>query len=82
MRGKANWIGLILRRNCLLHNVTEGQTTEMKGEEKENIWEAEEDIGAMKEDEDRNRWKRQFSHERKKYKLPSVSHGPANKSCN
>ena len=30
---KANWIGHILRRNCLLHDAIEGQMTEVKGEE-------------------------------------------------
>ena len=28
---KANWIGHILRRNCLLHDATEGQMTEVRG---------------------------------------------------
>ena len=28
---KANWIGHILRRNCLLRDVIEGQMTEVKG---------------------------------------------------
>ena len=28
---KANWIGYILRRNCLLHDTIEGQMTEVKG---------------------------------------------------
>ena len=28
---KANWIGHILRRNCLLHDAIEGQTTDVKG---------------------------------------------------
>ena len=28
---KANWIGHILRRNCLLHDAIEGQMTEAKG---------------------------------------------------
>ena len=28
---KANWIGHILRRNCLLHDDIEGQMTEVKG---------------------------------------------------
>ena len=28
---KANWIGHILRINCLLHNAIEGQMTEVKG---------------------------------------------------
>ena len=27
----SNWIGHILRRNCLLHDVIEGQMTEVKG---------------------------------------------------
>ena len=27
---KANWIGHILRRNCLLHDIIEGQVTEVK----------------------------------------------------
>jgi hypothetical protein len=31
LRRKANWIGHILRRNCLLHDVIEGQMTELKG---------------------------------------------------
>ena len=31
LRRKANWIGPILRRNCLLHDVIEGQMTEVKG---------------------------------------------------
>ena len=31
LRRKANWIGRILRRNCLLHDVIEGQVTEVKG---------------------------------------------------
>ena len=28
---KVNWIGHILRRNCLLHDTIEGQITEVKG---------------------------------------------------
>ena len=28
---KVNWIGYIVRRNCLLHEVIEGQMTEVKG---------------------------------------------------
>ena len=31
LRRKANWIGHILRRNCLLHDAIEGQITEVKG---------------------------------------------------
>ena len=29
-RIKANWIGHVLRRNCLLHDSIEGQVTEVK----------------------------------------------------
>jgi hypothetical protein len=31
LRTKVNWIGHILRRNCLLHDAIEGQATEVKG---------------------------------------------------
>jgi hypothetical protein len=31
LRRKANWIGHILRRNCLLHDAIEGQMTVVKG---------------------------------------------------
>ena len=31
LRRKANWIGHILRRNCLLHDAIEGQMPEVKG---------------------------------------------------
>ena len=31
LRKKANWIGHILRRNCLLHDAIEVQMTEVKG---------------------------------------------------
>ena len=31
LRRKSNWIGHILRRNCLLHDANEGQMTEVKG---------------------------------------------------
>ena len=31
LRKKANWIGHILRRNCLLHDTIEGKMTEVKG---------------------------------------------------
>ena len=31
LRRKANWISHIPRRNCLLHDVIEGQMTEVKG---------------------------------------------------
>ena len=35
LRRKANWISHILRRNCLLHDVIEGQMTEVKGVKEE-----------------------------------------------
>ena len=31
LRRKGNWIAHILRRNCLLHDAIDGDTTEMKG---------------------------------------------------
>ena len=31
LRRKPNWVGHILRRNCLLHDAIEGQMTEVKG---------------------------------------------------
>ena len=31
LRRKFNWIGHILRRNCLLHDAIEGQITKVKG---------------------------------------------------
>ena len=34
MHRKVNWIGHVLRRNCLLHNATEGQMAELKGVER------------------------------------------------
>ena len=30
---EANWIGHVVRRNCLLHDAIEGQITEVKGVE-------------------------------------------------
>ena len=30
-RRKFNWNGHVLRRNCVLHDITVGQMTEMKG---------------------------------------------------
>ena len=32
LRRKANWIGHILRRNCLLHDAIEGEMAEVKEE--------------------------------------------------
>ena len=62
---RANWIGNILRRNCLLLYAIEGHMTKVKGiggritqllDDLRNRrhWEL------KKEAEDRNRWKRQF----------------------
>ena len=54
----------ILRRNCLLHDVIEGQMTEVKGVGRRRthfLDEKQEKILELKEEaEDRNRWKRQF----------------------
>ena len=62
----ANWIGHILRRNCLLHDAIEGQMTEVRGvgrrrtqllddlRDRRRYWEL------KKEAEDRKRWRRQF----------------------
>ena len=63
LRRKVNWIGHILRRNCLLHDVIEGQMTKVKGvrrrrtqflddlRNRRSYWELNEKA------EDRNRWK-------------------------
>ena len=64
---KANWIGHIFRRNCLLHDVIEGQMTELKGvrtrrrtkllddlRNRRRYWELKEEA------EDWNKWKQQF----------------------
>ena len=66
LRRKANSIGHILRRNCLLHDATEGQMTEMKGAGRRRTqllddlrnrricWESKEEVEARK------RWKRKL----------------------
>ena len=66
MGEKANCIGHILRRNCLLHDAMEGQVAEVKGvgrrrtqllddlRNRRRYWELKEEA------EDRKRWKRQF----------------------
>ena len=66
LRRKANWVVHILRRNCLLHDVIEGQMTEVKGvgtrrtqllddlRNRRRYWELKEEA------EVRNRWKPQF----------------------
>ena len=60
VRRKANWIGHILRRNCLLHDAIEGQMKEVKGigrrrtqllDDLRNIrryWEPKEEAGSKK----------------------------------
>ena len=63
IRRKVNWIGHILRRNCLLHDAIKGQMTEVKGvrrrrrtqlldylRNRRRYWELKE------EDEDQKRW--------------------------
>ena len=65
LRRKVNLIGHILRRNCLLHDATEGQMMEVKEvgrrtqlhhdlRNRRRNWELKEKA------EDRKRWKRQF----------------------
>ena len=67
LRRKANYIGQILRRNCLLHDAIEGQMTEVKGvgrrrtqllddlRNRRRYW------GLKEEAEDRKGWRRQFT---------------------
>ena len=74
MRMKANWVGHIIRRNCLLHDAIEGQITEVKGvgrrrtqflddlRNRTRYWELKE------EGEDKKR----VNYICKKYKLPSI----------
>ena len=83
LRRKANWIGHILRRNCLLHDAIEGQMTKVKGVGRRRTqllddlrnrrwyWELKEEA------EGKKRWRRQFISSEHKY-LPQVL-GPANK---
>ena len=66
LRRKANWIGHILRRNCLLHDAIEGRITEVRGvgirrtqllddlRDRRRYWEVKEEA------EDQKRWRRQF----------------------
>ena len=61
---KVNWIGHILRRNCLFNDAIEGQMTEGVGRRRTQLlddlrnriryWELKEEA------EDQNRWKREF----------------------
>ena len=51
LRRKVNWIGHILRRNCLLHDIIEGQMTKAKGVGRRRTqllddFEIEEDVGS------------------------------------
>ena len=64
LRRKANWIGHILRRNCLLY---EGQMTEVKGVGRRRRTQLYDDLRnrvrywELKEEaEDRKRWRLQF----------------------
>ena len=64
IRRKVNWIGHILRRNCLLNDAIEGQMTEVKAvgrrtqfhdlRNRRRYWKL------KVEAEGRKRWKRQF----------------------
>ena len=68
IRRKANWVGHILRRNCLLHDVIEGQMMKVKGvgrgqllddlRNRRRYWELKEEA------KDRKRWRRQFINRR------------------
>ena len=66
-RRKVNWIGHILRRNCLLHDAIEGQMTEVKGEGRSRRIQLLDDLRNRRrywelkvKAEDRKRWRRQF----------------------
>ena len=66
IRRKANWIGNILRRYCLLHDAIEGQMSKVKGVGRRRT-QLLDDLrnrriySELKEEaEDRNRWKQQF----------------------
>ena len=67
LRRKTNWIGHLLRRNCLLRDAIKGEMTEMKGvgrirrrqllddlRNRKRYWELKEEV------EDRKRWRQQF----------------------
>ena len=67
LRRKANWIGHILRRNCLLHHAIEGQMTEVKEVGRRRRTQLLDDLRNMRryweikeEAEDRKGWRRQF----------------------
>ena len=64
---KANWIGHILRRNCLLHDAIEGQMTEVKGVGRrrtqllDDLRNRRRYFELKEEAEDRKRWRLQFT---------------------
>ena len=64
---KANWIGHILRRNCLHHDAIEGQMKEVKGVGRrrrtqflDGLRNRRRYCELKEEAEDRKRWRRQF----------------------
>ena len=67
LRGKANWIGHILRRNFLLHDAIEGQMTEVKGvgrrrtQHLDDLRNRRRYCELKEEAENRKRWRRQFN---------------------
>ena len=67
LRRKVNWIGHILRRNCLLHVAIEGQITEVKRVGRRRRTQLLDDLRNRRrywevkvEAEDREKWRRQF----------------------
>ena len=71
---KANFIGHILRRNCLLHCAIEGQMTTMKGvgRRRRMISEREEDIGEEAEDRKNGKYSLSIEH-KEEIRLSSIS---------
>ena len=67
LRRKANWIGHILRRNCLLHDVIEGKLDETPGVGRRRIQMIDDlkvktKYWMLKEEaEDRRRWRAKFT---------------------
>ena len=74
LRRKVNWIGHILKRNCLLHDAIEGQMAEVTGvgrrrtQFRDNLKNTRRNSELKEEAEDRRRW-----NTRNKYKLSSLS---------
>jgi hypothetical protein len=67
MHTKANWIGQILKINCLFHDTIEGQVTEMKAVRRRRRAQLLNDLrnrrrywNLKEEAEDTKRWKRQL----------------------